>query len=93
MNNVANLKDVDLNFRNAFDEVNYVSTSGVFDLTTLFWASNHLVGDLLTKEGFLDREIMRSLEHNVVIKLTDEFAEGILDKNPYAFDGKVLLIE
>lgn len=93
MNNVANLKGVDLNFRNAFDEVNYVSASGAFDLTTLFWAGDHLVGDLLTKEGFLDREIMRSLEHNVVIKLTDEFAEGILDKNPYAFDGKALLIE
>lgn len=93
MNNAIKLKDTDLSFRNAFDEVNYVSTSGAFDLTTLFWVSDHLVGDLLTKEGFLDREIMRSLEHNVVIKLTDEFAEGILDKNPYAFDGKVLLIE
>lgn len=93
MNNVVKLKDIDLNFRNAFDAISYVSASGAFDLTTLFWVSDHLVGDLLTKEGYLDREIMRSLEHNVVIKLTDEFAEGILDKNPYAFDGKVLLIE
>ena len=61
MNNVVKLKDVDLNFRNSFDELNYVSASGAFDLTTLFWVSDHIVGDLLTKEGFLDREIMRSL--------------------------------
>lgn len=93
MNNVVNLKGVDWNFRNTFDEVNYVSTSGAFDLTTLVWVNDEIVGDLLTKEAFLRREIMRGLKSNVVVKLTDEFAECILDKDPYAFDGKVLLIE
>lgn len=83
----------DLNFRNTFDAISYVSTSGVFDLTTLFSVENNIVGDFLTKEGFFTREILKSLEHYNVVKLTDEFAECILDKNPYAFDGKVLLIE
>ena len=83
----------DLNFRNTFDAISYVSTSGVFDLTTLFSVENNIVGDFLTKEGFFTREILKSLENYTVVKLTDEFAECILDKNPYAFDGKVLLIE
>lgn len=91
--NRIKLRDVDLNFRNTFEEVCYVSTSGVFDLTTLFWVGDHIVGDFLTKEGFLDREIMRGLKHNAVIKLTEEFAEGIINRYPAAFDGKVVLFE
>lgn len=81
----------DLNFRNTFDAISYVSTSGVFDLTTLFSVENNIVGDFLTKEGFFTREILRSLELYKVVKLTEEFAECILDKNPNAFDGKIVL--
>lgn len=83
----------DLNFRNTFDAISYVSTSGVFDLTTLFSVENNIVGDFLTKEGFFTREILRSLELYTVVKLTEEFAECILDKNPNAFDGKIVLFE
>lgn len=87
------MKIEDLNFRNTFDAISYVSTSGVFDLTTLFSVENNIVGDFLTKEGFFTREILRSLELYKVVKLTEEFAECILDKNPNAFDGKILLFE
>ena len=83
----------DLNFRNTFDAISYVSTSGVFDLTTLFSVENNIVGDFLTKEGFFTREILRSLKLYKVVKLTEEFAECILDKNPNAFDGKIVLFE
>lgn len=83
----------DLNFRNTFDAISYVSTSGVFDLTTLFSVENNIVGDFLTKEGFFTREILRSLELYKIVKLTEEFAECILDKNPNAFDGKIVLFE
>lgn len=83
----------DLNFRNTFDAISYISTSGVFDLTTLFSVENNIVGDFLTKEGFFTREILRSLELYNVVKLTEEFAECILDKNPNAFDGKIVLFE
>lgn len=83
----------DLNFRNTFDAISYVSTSGVFDLTTLFSVENNIVGDFLTKEGFFTREILRSLELYKVVKLTEEFAECILDKSPNAFDGKIVLFE
>lgn len=83
----------DLNFRNTFDAISYVSTSGVFDLTTLFSVENNIVGDFLTKEGFFTREILRSLKTYKVIKLTEEFAEYILDENPNAFDGKIVLFE
>lgn len=83
----------DLNFRNTFDAISYVSTSGVFDLTTLFSVENNIVGDFLTKEGFFTREILRSLELYTIVKLTEEFAECILDKNPNAFDGKIVLFE
>lgn len=93
MNNVVNLKDIEWNLRNTFDEINYVSTNGVFDLTTLVCVNEHIIGDLLTKEGFYVNEIMRGLKHNTVVKLTDEFAEGIIDKFPNAFNGKVLLFE
>jgi len=83
----------DLNFRNTFDAISYVSTNGVFDLTTLFSVENNIVGDFLTKEGFFTREILRSLESYSVVKLTEEFAEYILDKSPNAFDGKIVLFE
>jgi hypothetical protein len=83
----------DLNFRNTFDAISYVSTSGVFDLTTLFSVENNIVGDFLTKEGFFTREILRSLKLYNVVKITEEFAECILDKNPNAFDGKIVLFE
>lgn len=87
------MKIEDLHFRNTFDATSYVSTAGVFDLTTLFSVENNIIGDLLTKEGFFTREILKSLKQYPVVKLTDDFAECILDKDPYAFDGKVLLIE
>lgn len=87
------MKIEDLNFRNTFDAISYVSTSGVFDLTTLFSVENNIVGDFLTKEGFFTREILRSLKLYCVVKLTEEFAECILDKDPNAFDGKVVLFE
>lgn len=87
------MKIEDLNFRNTFDAISYVSTSGVFDLTTLFSVENNIVGDFLTKEGFFTREILRSLKLYNVVKLTEEFAECILDKNPNAFDGKIVLFE
>lgn len=87
------MKIEDLNFRNTFDDISYVSTSGVFDLTTLFSVENNIVGDFLTKEGFFTREILRSLKLYNVVKLTEEFAECILDKNPNAFDGKIVLFE
>lgn len=83
----------DLNFRNTFDAISYVSTNGVFDLTTLFSVENNIVGDFLTKEGFFTREILRSLKLYNVVKITEEFAECILDKNPNAFDGKIVLFE
>lgn len=83
----------DLNFRNTFDAISYVSTSGVFDLTTLFSVENNIIGDFLTKEGFFTREILRSLKLYNIVKLTEEFAECILDKNPNAFDGKIVLFE
>ena len=87
------MKIEDLNFRNTFDAISYVSTSGVFDLTTLFSVENNIVGDFLTKEGFFTREILRSLKLYNVVKLTEEFAECILDKDPNAFEGKIVLFE
>lgn len=90
------MKIEDLNFRNTFDAISYVSTSGVFDLTTLFSvkdSNNNIVGDFLTKEGFFTKEILRSLKLYNIVKLTEEFAECILDKNPNAFDGKIVLFE